>query len=177
MQFLWIPKGGVLTLVRQVGTVRAAVKPTRQIGRWFKLIAALAVCAAIPCGEQVLPQLLAQIASFDPDHAVSLHVGSQGVDLVLSHDHDSLPKNYEDSVLVLSGSEPAHVVHFFTGPATAKDSSSPTIGNATQLVFHLSTAIATEYRTFVPQLPLAYSRPPPDEISISQLDRSTLLLI
>jgi hypothetical protein len=160
-----------------VGTVRAVVKPTNKIGKWFKLIAAFAVCAAIPCGEQVLPQLLAQIASLDRDHAVSLHVGSQGIDLVLSHDHESLPKIEEGPSLVLSGSEPAHVVHFFAGPPTAKDSSSPTIGNATQLVFHLSTAVATEYRTFVPQLPLAYSRPPPGEISISQLDRSTLLLI
>lgn len=166
-----------MTSLGQVGTVRAVVKPTKQIGKWCKLIAALAVCAAIPCGEQVLPQLLAQIASLDRDHAVSLHAGSQGVDLVLSHEHDSLAKNYEDSGLVLSGSEPAHVVHFFTGPATAKDSSSPTVSNARQLVFHFSMAIATECRTFVPQLPLAYSRPPPDEISISELDRSTLLLI
>jgi len=164
-------------LVRQVGTVRAVVKSTREIGKCFKLIAAFAVCAAIPCSEQILPQLLAQIASLDCDHAVSLHAGSEGVDLVLSHDHESLPEIEEGPSLVLSGSEPAHVVHFSTGVATAKDSSSPTISNATQLVFHLSTAIATECRTFVPQLPLAYSRPPPGEISISPLHRSTLLLI
>ena len=128
MQFLWSSRAGCIDLVRQVGTIRAVVKPTRQIGEWCKLIAALAVCAAILCGEQILPQLLAQIASLDSDHAVSLHAGSEGVDLVLSHDHESLPKNEEGPGLVLSGSVPAHVVHFFTGPATAKDSSSPTIG-------------------------------------------------
>jgi hypothetical protein len=177
MQFLCSSRAGCIDLVRQVGTVRAVVKPTRQIGKWCKLIAALAVCAAIPFSEQILPQLLAQIASLDSDHAVSLRACSEGVDLIFSHDHDALPKIEEGPGLVLSGSEPAHVVHLFTGPATAKDSSSPTIGNATQLVFDFSTAIATEYRTFVPQLPLAYSRPPPGEISISQLDRSTLLLI
>jgi hypothetical protein len=160
-----------------VGTVRAVVKPTRQIGKWFKLIAALAVCAAIPCSEQILAQLLAQIASLDSDHAVSLRACSEGVDLVFSHDHESRPKIEEGPGFVLSGSEPAHVVHFFTGPETAKDSSSPTIGNATQLVFHLSTTIATEYRTFVPPLPLVYSRPPPDKLSMLPLHRSTLLLI
>jgi hypothetical protein len=166
-----------LTSLGKLGTVRAVVKPTRQVGKWCKLIAALAVCAAILCSEQILPQLLAQIASLDRDHGVSLHAGSQGIDLVLSHDRDSLPKNDEGPGLVLSESEPAHVVHFFTGPATAKDSSSPTVSNTRQFVFHCSTVIATEWRTFVPPLPLAYSRPPPGEISISPLHRSTLLLI
>jgi hypothetical protein len=152
-------------------------KCTTKIGKWCRLTAALAVCAAIPCGEQVFPQLLAQIASLDRDHGVSLHATSNGVDLVLIHDSDGLPAPNENQVLMQSPSQRAHVVHIMTGPTTAKQSASPMVSNVRNPVPYFSTVIGTEWRIFVPPLPLAYSRPPPGEISISPLHRSTLLLI
>ncbi len=152
-------------------------KCTTKIAKWCKLIAALAVCAAIPCSEQILPQLLAQIASFDRDHGVSLHATSNGVDLVLTHDSHGLAAPAENQFLMQSPSQPVHVVHIVTGPTTAKQSASPMVSNLRNLIPCFSTVVAAEWRTFVPPLPLAYSRPPPGEISISPLHRSALLLI
>ena len=153
------------------------MKRTTEIAKWCKLIAALGVCASIACSNQILPQLIAQLASLDHDHGVSLHVSGDGVDLVLTHNHHSFPENNEAQALALSASEPAHVVHIMTGPATAKQSASLMVSKARDLVPYFSTAIVTEWRTFVPPLPLAYSRPPPDEMSILPAHRSTLLLI
>ena len=129
------------------------------------------------CSKQILPQLIAQLASLDHDHGVSLHASGDGVDLVLTHDHHSFLENDEAQAWTLSVSEPAHVVHIMTGPAIAKQSASLIVSNARDLVPYFSTAIVREWRTFVPPLPLAYSRPPPDELSISLVHRSTLLLI
>jgi hypothetical protein len=167
----------VLTWIAQRGSIRAVVKPTTEIAKWCKLIAALAVCAAVPCSEQILPQLLAQIASLDRDHAVSLHATSDGVDLVLTHDDYRSRVDSEGQSLALSPSQTAHVFHIITGPPTAKQSASPMVSNARTVVAHFSAAIVAEWRTFVPPLPLVYSRPPPDEMSILPLYRSTLLLI
>jgi len=153
------------------------VKRTTEIAKWCKLIAALGVCASIACSNQILPQLIAQLASLDHDHGVSLHASSDGVDLVLTHDHHSFLENDEAQPLALSASEPAHLVHIMTGPATAKQSASLMVSNVRDLVPYFSTAIVREWRTFVPPLPLAYSRPPPDEMSILPAYRSTLLLI
>ncbi len=153
------------------------MKRTTEIAKWCKLIAALGVCASIACSEQILSQLIAQLASFDHDHGISLHATSDGVDLVLTHGHHCFPENDEAQTLALSAPEPAHVVHMMTGPATAKQSASLMVSNARDLVPYCSTATVTEWRTFVPPLLLAYSRPPPDELSIPLVDRSTLLLI
>jgi hypothetical protein len=153
------------------------VKRTTEIAKWCKLIAALGVCASVACSKQILPQLTAQLASLDHDHHVSLHASGDGVDLVLTHDHHSFTENDEAEALALSLSEPAHVVHIMTGPATAKQSASLMISNARDVAPYFSTAIVTEWRTLVPPLPLVYSRPPPDEMSILPLRRSTLLLI
>ena len=145
--------------------------------RWCEVIAAVLICAPIACGAQILPQLLAQIVSLDRDHTVSLYATSDGVDLVLAHDrHGSLGDN-EGQSLAPWPSQPAHVFHLITGPATAKQSSSPVVSNPLTLVPHFSPAIAAARWTFVPPLPFPYSRPPPGEISISPLHRSTLLLI
>ena len=153
------------------------VKRTTEIARWCKLIAALGVCASIACSKQILPQLIAQLASLDHDHGVSLHASGDGVDLVLTHEHHSFPENDEAQALALSASEPAHVVHILTGAPTAKQSASLMVTNARDLVPYCSTVTASEWRMFVRPLPLAYSRPPPDELSILPLHRSTLLLI
>jgi hypothetical protein len=64
-----------------------------------------------------------------------------------------------------------------SGPTTAKQPASLIVSNARNPVPYFSTVIATEWRIFVPPLRIAYSRPPPDEMSILPLHRSTLLLI
>ncbi len=153
------------------------VKHRTEIAKWCKLIAALGVCASMACSNQILPQLIAQLASLDHDHSVSLHTSGNGVDLVLTHDHHSFLENDEAQALALSTPEPAHVVHVMTGPATAKQSASLIVSNPRDLVPYFSTVILTEWGTFVPPLTLAYSRPPPGELSISPFLRSTLLLI
>ncbi len=173
----WSAIASRIDFARAGGHCRGVVKRTIGIAKWRKLIAALAVCAATPCSEQVLPQLLAQIASLDRDHGVSLHATRNGVDLVLTHDSDGLPAPTENQFLMQSPSQPAHVVHIVTGPTTTKQSPSPMVSNVRNSVPYFSTAIATEWRTFAPPLLFAYSRPPPGEISISPLHRSTLLLI
>jgi hypothetical protein len=144
---------------------------TTEIAKWFKLIAALAVCACILCSNQTLPQLIAQIASLDRDHSVSLHATSDGVDLVLTHDAHASRENNEGQSLALSPSQLAHVFHIITPPAMAKQSASLMVTNARGLVPHFSAAAAAERWSFVPRVPLAYSRPPPRGMSILRLDR------
>ncbi len=151
---------------------RISQRPT-----WRRFIVALLVCAPIACGAQVLPQFIAQIASLDHDHGIFLHASGDGVDLVLTHNHHSFPENDKAQALALSAQKPAHVVHIMTGPTTAKQSASLMVSNARDLVPYFSTANVTKWRTFVPPLPLVYSRPPPDELSIPLVRRSTLLLI
>jgi hypothetical protein len=143
----------------------------------FKLIAVISISASIGCSEQILPQLVAQVASLDRDHGVSLHTNGDGVDLVLTHAHYSFPENDKEPALALSASEPAHVVVIVTGSMTAKPSPLLMVSNTRDLVAYFSTTVALVWRTFVPPLPLAYSRPPPDGMSILPLDISTLLLI
>ena len=144
---------------------------------WCKFIAALVICAAIGCSEQILPQLVAQIASLDRDHGISLRETNNGVDLVLTHDAPAAPTHDEAQCLALSATQPAHIIHFFSGPATAKQSVSCALPTERQVAGYFSTFTAMEWRIFVPQIPLAYSRPPPDETSILPAHRSTLLLI
>jgi hypothetical protein len=71
------------------------LKGMNQRLRWWKFIGAVVICAPIACGEQILPQLLAQMASLDPDHRVSLHACGDGVDFVITHDGHSSPENDE----------------------------------------------------------------------------------
>src|SRR6266567_9560606 len=144
---------------------------------WYNFIAALVICAPIACSEQILPQLVAQIASLDRDHGISLRETNNGVDLVLTHDAHAMPAHDEAQCLALSATQPAHIIHFVSGPATAKQSVSCTLHNERQVAVYFSSVITTEWHTFVPQMPLAYSRPPPEELSIPLVDRSTLLLI
>ena len=144
---------------------------------WRRFIVALLVCAPIACGAPVLPKLVAQIASLDHDHGVSLCVTNKGVDLVLTHDAHAAPAYDEAPCLELSAAEPAHIIHFAGGPATTKQSVARTLTRDRQVAVYFSTVIATGWRTFVPQIPLAYSRPPPGRMSILPAHRSTLLLI
>jgi hypothetical protein len=160
----------------RIAQLRAVLKRMSQRPMWYNFVAALVICAPIACSEQILPQLVAQIASLDRDHGISLRVTNNGVDLVLTHDAHAVPHD-EAQCLALSAAQPAHIIHFISGPATAKPSASLMVSNARDLVPYCSRATVTEWRTFVPPLLLAYSRPPPDELSIPLVDRSTLLLI
>jgi hypothetical protein len=144
---------------------------------WRKVVAALVICAPIVSSEQILPQLVAHLASLDHDHGISLVASDDGVDLVLTHHPRPFANKGDVQSLELSKSESAHVIHFGNGSVMAKQSMSLIVSNQRQASPYFSTAVVTEWRTFVPPLPLVYSRPPPGEISISQLDRSTLLLI
>lgn len=148
-----------------------------QSAKWCRFIAALVICAPIACNEQILPQLVAQIASLDRHHSISLRETNNGVDLVLTHDAHAAAAHAEAQCLALSAAQPAHIIHFVTGSPTAKQSVSCALPTERQVVGYFSTVTATEWRTFVPQIPLAYSRPPPDEMSILPTHRSTLLLI
>lgn len=135
------------------------------------------LCAPIAWGEQGLPQLIAQIASFDQDHAVSLCATNNGVDLILVHDAHAAREHDQGQFPSLASDEPAHIIHFASGPAMAKQSGARTFTQEQQVVAYFLTVIATEWSTFVPQMPIAYSRPPPGEMTILSVHRSTLLLI
>ena len=144
---------------------------------WRKVVAALVICAPIVSSEQILPQLVAHLASLDHDHGISLVASDDGVDLVLTHHPRPFANKDDVQSLELSKSESAHVIHFGNGSVMAKQSMSLIVSNERQASPYFSTAVVTEWRTFVPQIPLAYSRPPPDEMSILPAHRSTLLLI
>jgi hypothetical protein len=79
--------------------------------------------------------------------------------------------------LALSASERAHVIHFANGSVTAKQSMSLSVSNERHASPYFSTAVVTEWRTFVPSMPFAYPRPPPGKMSILPIHLSTLLLI
>ena len=177
MPLVRITNASPVDFARASGHCRAVIKRTIDITNWCKLVAALMICAAVPCSAQVLPQLLAQIASLDRNHAVSLYATSNGVDLVVVHNSRGLPAPSDNQLLKQSPSEQVHVVHLMTGPAAAKQSATLMVSSARNLVPYFSTTAGLEWRTFVPLLPLVYSRPPPLEIAISPLHRSTLLLI
>ena len=140
-----------------------------QPATWCKLIAALGICAGMVCSEQMLPQLVAQLASLD--HGVSLHATSDGVYLILTHDGHASPADNEEQYLALSAAQPAHIIHLLSGPATTKLSVSRTFIHERQVAVYFLTVVATDWRIFVPPPPLDYSRPPPGEISIVRLDR------
>ena len=167
---------GVDTTLR-IAQLRAVLKRIIHGPTWCKIIAAVVVCCSITCSKQILPQLIAQLASLDHDHGVSLHASSDGVHLVLTHDTQSFPENDEAHFsLALAMSQPAHVVHLITGPATAQ-SESLVGNNHSDVTAYFSAAVVKEWRISVPPIPPAYLRPPPDEMSILPLHRSTLLLI
>jgi hypothetical protein len=144
---------------------------------WCKFIVVVVICAPIACSEQLLPQLVAQIASLDGDHGVSLHANDDCVDLILTHKDHASPKNDEGPGLMLSVSEAAHVVHIATGSTTPKQSPLLVVSNTPDVVPFFSTTVVSAWRTFVPPPRIAYSRPPPDETSNCPLDSSVLLLI
>ena len=146
-------------------------------GRCCKIIAAIVISAPIACSGQILPQLVAQIESFDHDHAIVLYATSNGVDLVLAHDEHVATAPDVPQSLSFASAEPAHVIHFVSGPSTMKDSVGRALTYERQIAAYVSSIITNEWRTFVPQMPIAYSLPPPAKIATLPIHRSTLLLI
>ena len=161
---------------RATGHCRTVVKGTTKIAKWSQVIGALALCVCITCSNQMLPQLIARIALLNQHHGVSLYATSDGVNLVLTHDAPGSPLTDNRQSFAPSPSQPTHVVHIMSVPMTAKQSTS-LASNARIPVLYFPTVMVAEWRRSVPPLPFAYSRPPPGEMSISPLRRSTLLLI
>jgi hypothetical protein len=174
---LFVKTASGIDFANSIAQFRVVAKRMIQRLGWCKFITAVVICAPIACGGQILPQLVAHIASLDSDHGISLRETNDGVDLVLTHDAHAVPPHDKAQCVALSAAQPAHIIHFISGPATAKQSASCTLPTERQIAGYFSSVITTEWRTFVPQIPLAYSRPPPDEISVLPAYRSTLLLI
>ena len=137
------------------------------------------VCLGIACNGQILPLLVAQIVSLDPDHHVIVHVGSHGTDLVLTHDAPTAasvtPQRTRPSIASES-SEPAHVIHFSSGTSLANHTAVCARSTQHQVALHVSLAQPSSVDVFAPKATLAYSRPPPGRTA-NPFDRSTLLLI
>jgi hypothetical protein len=136
------------------------------------------ICIGIACGGQILPLLVAQIVSLDPDHHVIVHVGSHGVDLILTHDPPVVsvtPQRTQPSIASES-SQPAHIIHFSSGTSLANQTAVCERSTQQQIALHVPLAQPTSADVFAPKVFLAYSRPPPDRTA-NPFDRSTLLLI
>ena len=137
------------------------------------------VCLGIACNGQILPQLVAQIVSLDPDHHVIVLVGSRGIDLVLTHDTPaavSAAQQRTEPSIESHSSEPAHVIHFPSGTSLANQTAVPVTSTKQQITAHVAAVQPAPVDVFAPKATLVYSRPPPERTS-NPFDRSTLLLI
>jgi hypothetical protein len=137
------------------------------------------ICIGIACSGQILPLLVAQIVSLDSDHHVIVHVGSHGIDLVLTHDTPAaVPVTAQGTQpsIASESSEPAHIIHFSSGMSLANQTAVCETSTQQQIALHVPLAQAAPVDVFAPKATLAYSRPPPDGTS-NPFDRSTLLLI
>ena len=137
------------------------------------------VCLGIACNGQILPQLVAQIVSLDSDHHVIVHVGSRGIDLVLTHDTPtavSAAQQRTEPSIASHSSEPAHVIHFPSGTSLANQTAVPGTSTKQQVAAHVAAVQPAPVDVFAPKPTLVYSRPPPNQTS-NPFDRSTLLLI
>jgi hypothetical protein len=160
----------------RIAQLRGVLKRMDTRRCWFKLGLGVLLCSAISCSEQVLPQLIAELASLDRDHAVCLRATNAGVDLILTHDGQRSRERTQGELLTPPPSQPAHVFHFMTGSSLAKQATSLTLTSARNPVAYVLATTPLLWRAFIPSLPLPYSRPPPGEVSISPR-LSTLLLI
>lgn len=152
------------------------LKSHRQPPKWVRCIAGLLALAPICYGDQMLSQSVALLAFLDPNHAISLHATSSGVDLVMAHhDHDA-PSDVNGTATV-SVPEPAHVIRFASGCIMAKQFTTVAVNKCKDSVLHFPLATVSPVRLFVPRMPMAYSRPPPGRIPMLSLHSSTLLLI
>ena len=137
------------------------------------------VCLGIACNGQMLPQLVAQLVSLDPDHHVIVHVGSHGIDLVLTHDPPtavSAAQQRTEPSIGSHSSEPAHVIHFPSGPTLVDHTAAPVSATKLQVAGDIVATVPMHFAVFVPKATFVDSRPPPKRTAIL-FDRSTMLLI
>ena len=137
------------------------------------------ICIGIACSGQILPLLVAQIVSLDPDHHVIVYGGSHGIDLVLTHDTPtavSAAQERTEPSIASHSSELAHVIHFSSGMSLANQTAVCERSTQQQIALHVPLAQPTSVDVFAPKVTLAYSRPPPHRTA-NPFDRSTLLLI
>ena len=151
----------------------------RQLGECLAFGPVVMICIGIACSGQILPLLVAQVASLDADHHVIVHVGSHGIDLVLTHDTptavSAAPQRTQRSVASESP-EPAHIIHFSSGTSLANQTAVPETSTKQQIAAHVAAAQPAPVDVFAPKATLAYSRPPPERTA-NPFHRSTLLLI
>jgi len=156
-----------------IAQFRAVPASVGQRLRWSRLLLAIWLCAAVSCGAQILPQLIVHLVSLNHDHRVSTHATSTGIDVVLAHEHQGPPG---DTAEFLPWHQP-HVIHISSAATMLKDSSAVITNEAGGTIVYFSTPLMALSRTFVPPLPLVYSRPPPYGEAASLAQRSTQLLI
>jgi hypothetical protein len=138
------------------------------------------ICLGIACDGQILPHLVAQVLSLDPDHHVIVHVGLCGVDLVVTHDTPAAvfaAQQRTGPSIASHSSEPAHIIHVCSGTSLAKQTALPERSTEQQITPHVSAAAQPiPVDVFAQKATFAYSRPPPERTA-NPFDRSTLLLI
>ena len=137
------------------------------------LIVALVCGAGILCNGQIMPWLIAQTVSTDPDHSVALQATNHGVDLIFSHPTD-IGDQDDGSDTAISGSERVHVVHVRVNLASVDRLPWLTTSTLQKLVAQFWTPANSVGQASVPPRAVVYSRPPPGAMSILRLDRSVL---
>jgi hypothetical protein len=135
------------------------------------------ICVGVVCADQMLPQLVAHIASLDPDHHVVMHQGPRGIDLLLLHDSSrAAVAQQTQAVIESTSSEPAHVIHFSNGATQANQAATPLTDTKLQVASYIVATVSTHVEVFVPKEIFPNSRPPPQR-TVILFNRSTLLLI
>jgi hypothetical protein len=149
----------------------------RCFARRITFASVVVICADVACSDQILPQLLAHIASLDPDHHVAVRAGSLGVDLLLAHESSSGTATQQTaSVIISTSSEPAHVIHFCSRTTNVNQSAIPLSGTKRQVAGYLAATVSLHFDVFVPKVVFVDSRLPPERTA-NPFNRSTSLLI
>ena len=153
----------------------------RRLKRYFAqclvFVGVMMTCAGVVCTDQVLPQLVAHLASLDSDHHVVMRAGSQGIDLLLLHESSAatLPQQTQ-TVIGSTSPEPTHTIHFSNGTIQTSQAVTGLTSIKLQVARYIVATVSMKLDVFVPKELLLDSRPPPQRTVIS-FNRSTLLLI
>jgi len=144
----------------------------------YLLVAGVAlICVGVVCPDQILPQLVAHIASLDSDHHVVMHAGPHGVDLLLSHDTSPTALQQQTQPIIGStSSKPTHIIHFSSGTTQASQATTSLTNTKLQVACYIAAMVSMRFDVFVPKKLLPDSRPPPQRTVIT-VNRSTQLLI
>ena len=149
----------------------------RVLAQCIAVLGVLLICTGVLCNDEILPQLVAHVASLDPDHHVLMHRGSQGIDLLLLH--DSSPDAVAQQTQAMIGStssEAAHVIHFSNGTTQTNQATTPLTDTKLRVARYVVATMPMHVDAFVAKEILLDSRPPPQP-TVVLFNRSTLLLI